>query len=147
MKINSDYVISKMTNEDVNDVFLIEKSLLGTSNISSITNTLSSDTLNYYVLKKNNIVIGFFEVSIIAPDCELYDIAIKKEYQGQHLSNLLMDYLFTLCKDKKCETIFLEVNTINNKAINLYKKYGFEKYFVRENYYGKYDAILMKVDL
>ena len=96
---------------------------------------------------KNEEIVGFIEISIICPDCELYDIAIKKQYQKKHLSNILMDYLMNICKEKKCETIFLEVNSINSRAINLYKKYGFTKYSVRKNYYGKFDAILMKKDV
>ena len=138
------YVISKMTDEDVESVFEIEKELLGTADISSIISSFKSNVLCYYVLKKEDEVVGFFEVSMIKPDCELYDIAIKKEYQGLKLSKLLMDYLFKLCRENQYETIFLEVNSINNKAINLYKKYGFEEYLIRKNYYGKFDAILMK---
>ena len=58
-----------------------------------------------------------------------------------------MDYLFDICKQRNCNTIFLEVNTINYKAINLYNKYGFKQYSLRKNYYGNNDAILMKVEL
>lgn len=143
----NEYMVSPLTNNDVNDVFEIENSLLGTSSISSISSTLTSDTLFYFTLKKGNEVVGFMEISIIAPECELYDIAIKLDYQGLKLSKLLMDYLFSLCKEKNCETIFLEVNSINSKAINLYKQYGFKEYLVRKNYYGKNDAILMKVEI
>ena len=149
-QVNFDeFVIKKMTEETINDVFEIENKLLGTSNINSIKVALSSDTLSYYTLINvtNNEVVGFLEVSIIGPDCELYDIAIKKSYQGKHLSNLLMQYLIDLCLEKKCETIFLEVNSINSKAIRLYKKFGFSKYSIRKNYYGKFDAVLMKKDL
>ena len=146
--INKDEVIvSKMEEKDAIAVYQIERDLIGTSTISSILQTLNSDTLNYYTLKYNDEVIGFMEISLIPPDCELYDIAIKKSFQGQHLSDILMKYLFKICNDNKCETIFLEVNNINSKAIRLYKKYGFEKYFIRKNYYGKSDAILMKVDV
>ena len=38
----------------------------------------------------------------------------------------------------------LEVNENNVKALKLYKKTGFEKIFVRKNYYGNNeDAIIM----
>ena len=141
------YTISKMTNDEVSDVFNLEQELLGTSSIKSISETLESNTLSYYVLKLDNEIIGFFEVSIISPECELYDIAIKKDYQGKHLSNLLMDKLILICKENLCETIFLEVNSINYKAISLYEKYGFKSYLIRKNYYGENDAILMKLDL
>lgn len=144
---NFDYRIEKMQREDVKTVFEIEKKLLGTSNENTISNTLENQALNYYVLKMKNEIVGFIELSIIPPECELYDIAIKKEYQGKHLSNLLMNFMIELCKSNNVLTIFLEVNSINNNAINLYKKYGFEPFTLRKNYYGENDAILMKKDL
>ena len=149
-KVNfSDFYIEKMTQETVNAVFEIENKLLGTSSFNTIQMALNSNTLEYYTLikRENKEVVGFLEISMIVPDCELYDIAIKKEYQGKHLSNMLMEFLINLCKEKKCETIFLEVNSINSKALRLYKKYGFSKYSIRKNYYGKFDAVLMKKEL
>ena len=50
----------------------------------------------------------------------MYLDIIKKDYQGKHLSNLLMDKLLFICKENNCDTIFLEVNSINNKAINFF---------------------------
>ena len=58
-----------------------------------------------------------------------------------------MDKLILICKENLCETIFLEVNSINYKAISLYEKYGFKSYLIRKNYYGENDAVLMKLDL
>lgn len=146
-KTNINLSIEKMTENQVVQVFEIERDLLGTSNIDVIKQTLNSETLNYYVLKKDNEIIGFLEISIISPECELYDIAIKKEFQGNHYSDVLMNFLIEKGKAEKVETIFLEVNSINNKAISLYKKFGFYAYTIRKNYYGKNDAILMKKDL
>ena len=141
------YTITKMTGEDVSSVYALEKDLIGTSSISRIWETINSNTVSYYVMKNNDEAIGFVEFSIISPECELYTIGIKKEYQGQKLSHHLMDKLFEICRQKSCETIFLEVNSINKTAINLYNKYGFKSYSLRKNYYGNNDAILMKLDL
>ena len=140
-------VIEKLTYEHVREVCEIEYELIGNVSEDSIKSTLSNDVLSYYVLLLNGEVIGFFECSIISPECELFDIGIKKEFQGMGYSNLLMNYFFELIKQNKCNTVFLEVNSMNNKALNLYKKYGFEQYGVRKNYYGENDAILMKIDV
>ena len=58
-----------------------------------------------------------------------------------------MNHFIELCKEQGCDTIFLEVNSINQKAINLYHKFGFVAYSKRQNYYGENDAILMKLSL
>ena len=140
-------VFSKMTEDDVSHVFEIENELLGSASYPKIFDTISNEKLNYYVLKNEQEVIGFIEILIISPECELYDIAVKKEFQGRGYSKILMDNLLKIAKENSVATIFLEVNSINYKAINLYKKYGFNEYSVRKNYYGENDAILMKLDL
>ena len=96
---------------------------------------------------QDNEVIGFFECSIILPEAELYDIVIDEKYQGLGYSKILMDYFLNLVKESRVETIFLEVNSINNKAISLYSKYGFKEYSIRKKYYGDNDAILMKKEI
>jgi ribosomal-protein-alanine N-acetyltransferase len=57
-----------------------------------------------------------------------------------------MNYFIDFCKRKNVCTIFLEVNTINSKAISLYEKFGFARYGIRKKYYGENDAVLMKLD-
>ena len=139
--------IKKLTSEFVSSVCELEQDLIGTSSFESVSKTLDSNTLFYYVLLEEKKLIGFFECSIIAPEAELYDIAIKRDMQGKGYSKLLMDYFLNLVKEKGCDTVLLEVNKINNKAINLYDKYGFKKYGERKNYYGENDAVLMRLEL
>ena len=141
------FVIEKMTEIDVEKVFQIENELLGTSSIETIKNTLKSKTTFYYVLKVSGEVVGFFECLIISPEAELFDIAVRKNCQGKGYSKFLMDKFLELAKLAECETILLEVNSINNVAINLYEKYNFKKYGIRKNYYGENDAILMKLEM
>ena len=139
--------IKKLTHEYVNDVSTLEKEYIGTGDVDAIKNSLNSDKLNYYILLKNDKVVGFMECLILPPEMELYDIVVSKENQGKGYSKILMDYMISLAKENNVETILLEVNSINNKAINLYQKYGFKEYSIRKNYYGDSDAVLMKLKL
>ena len=140
------FVVKKLTHEYVDDVLLIEKELLGTGSKEDIEKTISSDVLDYYLLFLNEEVIGFFEVSNVAGESELFDIAIKKDFQGRGYSKVLMEQLLKVCKEKNSRTIFLEVNKINLRAIKLYEKFGFKEYAIRKNYYGENDAVLMKLE-
>lgn len=139
--------VKKLEQKHALDVFEIEKSLIGNCTLQSILNTINSKTNSYFVLEEDKKVVGFFECSIIPPEAELFDIAIKPSYQGRGYSKILMNYFFELCKSKRVETIFLEVNNMNSIAQNLYKKFGFEQYSVRKNYYGDNDAILMRCNI
>ena len=112
--------VKKLSINEVDKVYELEKKYIGECDIKSIENTIESSTLSYYVLFKDNDVIGFFECSIISPEAELYDIVIDEKYQGLGYSKILMDYFLNLVKESKVETIFLEVNSINNIAISHY---------------------------
>ena len=131
----------------VDDVFLIEKTFFDLQNSSVIEDSLKSETLNYFVLLDGEKVVGFYECSIVLDEAELFDIAVDLSYQGKGLSKFLMEHFMNICKEKQVRTIFLEVNTNNIKAINLYTKFGFVEYSRRKNYYGDNDAILMKLDV
>lgn len=138
--------IEKLDLSDVENVFEIEKTFFDVTEKNSILGALKSDTLYCFVLKNENEVIGFLECSIVLDEAELYEIAIKSQFQGKGFSNYLMQFFKDFCKEKNVKTIYLEVNTINSKAISLYKKFDFKEYSVRKNYYGNNDAILMKYD-
>ena len=141
------YKIVPLEEKFVEDVFLIEKTFFDLKNSSVIRDSLSSETLDYFVLLDGENVIGFYECSVVLDEAELFDIAIDERYQGKALSKILMEDLLNRCKEKQVRTIFLEVNTNNIKAINLYTKFGFKEYSRRKNYYGDNDAILMKLEL
>ena len=53
-------------------------------------------------------------------------IIINKEHRGKRLSEKMMEFLHELAKRKNCEKIMLRVSRDNYKAINLYKKMGYE---------------------
>ncbi len=140
-------IIKKLTENMVEDVFEIEKAFFDVTKKDSILSALNSNNLYYFVLYYQNQIVGFLECSVILDEAELYEIAINNNFQGNGFSKFLMDYFIEFCKDKSVNTIFLEVNNINTKAISLYKKFGFNEYSIRKKYYGDNDAILMKREL
>lgn len=139
-------VVEKLKKEHVKDVFEIEQKLIGTGSIEDIEKTFLSESLDYFVLLEKGKVVGFFEISLIAPEVELFDIAVVSECQGKGYASLMMEFLKDYSKQKQCDTIFLEVNKMNVKAIGLYEKFGFKTYAERKNYYGDNDAVLMKLE-
>ena len=140
----ANFRIEKMTADMVENVFDIEKTFFDVSTKQSILDSFDSNNLFYFVLFLDESIIGFLEGSIVLDEAELFEIAIKNEFQGKKYSLKLMDYFIDYCKANNVVTIFLEVNKINLTAINLYNQYGFEIYGERKNYYGSNDAILMK---
>ena len=94
-------------------------------------------------------VLGYVAFYGTIESIDIFEVAIKKEYQGQGFGEkLLIESMKDLIEDKKNIEIknkfLLEVNEKNKKALKLYKKIGFEQISVRKNYYGNNeDAIIM----
>lgn len=56
---------------------------------------------------------------------ELAKMAVDPEYQGRGISNLLMKACIKFAENAGAKSIFLESNTKQAAAINLYRKFGF----------------------
>jgi RimJ/RimL family protein N-acetyltransferase len=62
-----------------------------------------------------------------------FGIAIKKEAWGLSLGKILLEEVLESAKKVGFEQVELEVVSENQKAINLYEKFGFKIYGTREN--------------
>ena len=79
-----------------------------------------------YILEDKNKPVGYVAVRIAGSKGEIGYLSMIKKYQGRGLGNLLLNKALFLCKQMKCKKIHLSVRQNNVRAINLYKKYGFE---------------------
>lgn len=115
---------------------------------TTLKDEFSSSTSKYFVIKKNNIVLGFCGIKIITDFAEIMNIVIKKDSRGLGLSNFLLENTISKCKELNLKSINLDVNVENTIAIHLYKKYNFVKVGIRKKYYNNVsDAILMTLNL
>ena len=112
--------------------------------IEEIINKTSSPysrTINFI---KEDKIIGYLDYSLIYDRMEIDNIKVEEEYQGKGIGTKLMSYLVSIAIEKKVNNITLEVRKSNDKAIHLYKKFGFHEVAIRKYYYGDEDAILME---
>lgn len=106
---------------------------------------LSIDTRCYIGMFEDENMLGYIGLNIIFDECDIIRVAVKKEYQGKGYSIKLFEYVFSYLKSNNICKIMLEVSDKNEKAINLYTKIGFEKIFVRPNYYhDNSDALIFE---
>ncbi|MHB8096239.1 MAG: ribosomal protein S18-alanine N-acetyltransferase [Erysipelotrichaceae bacterium] len=99
----------------------------------------------YFVLVEEDIIKAYIGVWIIYERAQITTIAVNKDFRRQGLSKKLMEFLDNLCLKNGVEEISLEVRVSNEKAINLYQNFGFEKKGIRNDYYqdNHEDAYLM----
>lgn len=62
------------------------------------------------------------------PLINIHDIAVRKEYRGHRLSQMILEKIELIAKERQCCKITLEVLDGNRVAQNAYLKYGFQAY-------------------
>jgi len=96
-----------------------------------------SDIHHYYfknnglfeILEENGALIGTYGLYAISKAvCELRKMYLLPSHQGKGLGKLIMDRAIQKAKELGYKTMILETNQKLDKAVGLYKKYGFIEY-------------------
>jgi [ribosomal protein S18]-alanine N-acetyltransferase len=95
------------------------------------------------VYLKDDKIIGYISYQIMYERAELNYIFVKEEERKKGIASKMLEYMLNNLKEENIETIDLEVNSLNKKAINLYQKYGFKTVNIRKKYYNGIDGFLM----
>lgn len=93
-------------------------------------------------------IVGFSGIWMMADEAHLTNIAVRRQYQGKGLGELLVIATFDLAAELKASFMTLEVRASNLVAQNLYHKYGFVQMGTRRGYYldNREDAVIMSTD-
>lgn len=128
--------IEKMTINDIDEVFTLEKELfVDPWPKHFFFEELENEFANYYVYKNEEEIIGYAGMWQMFENCDLTNIAIKKEQQGKGYGKELLKFMIKEALKRNCEFMHLEVRVSNTKAKNLYEKLGFEQTRIRKHYY------------
>ena len=98
-----------------------------------------------YLIDKK--IVGFINYHDIYDRVEIINFNVLEFFQNRHIGSSLLLNLITISKEKLKKNITLEVRKDNEKAIYLYKKFGFREISIRKNYYNDVDGILMEKEL
>ncbi len=138
-------MISTATVNDIEDIIVLENSCFKSPlTYSFIHQDITTNQFSRYLIYKENGVvkgyIGFWLTDI----ANILNICVKEEYRGNYIGDALLKECINIVSDNNIKEISLDVRVSNNKAISLYKKYGFKEALVRKKYYeNQEDAIVM----
>lgn len=102
----------------------------------SFAQELSLADRHYIVAVFDNLVIGYVGLWKTGDDLNLLKIAVLPQYRSLGIGFNLMQLAGKYRSDEKLDKYFLEVREHNEKAIRLYKKFGFKTANTREKYYA-----------
>jgi len=94
-------------------------------------------------------VIGYSILWCILDQGELANIAVAAEHRGRGLGAVLLRAVVEECRRRGVTSLYLEVRASNERALALYRAFGFTVIGKRKNYYDRprEDARLMVLDL
>lgn len=101
---------------------------------------------------ENHVMVGYFVLMKVVDEMHLLTIAVHRERQGQGIGRRLLARLIELVREMRMESLLLEVRPSNERALELYKNYGFAEIGRRKNYYvaadnRREDALVMRMCL
>lgn len=93
----------------------------------------------------SDFIVGYVGVWLLVDQEHIVAIAVREEYRGRGLGELLLSEAIDLALDNHQESVTLEVRRSNTSAQKLYEKYRFLKVGMRRRYYSDNheDAIVM----
>lgn len=88
-------------------------------------------------LKKGDLLVSFLTFKRTDRNIEVYNLGVRAEYRRQKLGTRMLNTLTAF-------NLSLEVKESNDVAISFYKNQGFHESFIRKNYYGNENAIVLE---
>ncbi len=140
------YLIRPMELKDIDEVIEGEEKVFGHSLGKDffISELEINPFSEYLVLEINKHVKGYVGLHI-TDSVEVIDLYVDPKYQGMGFGSMIMDFVIQICEASNAKNITLEVRKSNEKAINLYTKYGLKEVNVRKAYYDNgEDALLLE---
>ncbi|WP_226586024.1 ribosomal protein S18-alanine N-acetyltransferase [Halobacillus litoralis] len=144
-------IIRRMTKEDVHSVMEVEA--------ASFPVPWSSDTFAkemqdnphayYYVVEKEDKIIGYCGLWLIIDEAHITNIAIHPDYRGLKYGERLFRHTCKKAIENGAIKLSLEVRVSNTAAQHMYRKFGMVPGGIRKRYYSDNgeDALVMWVGL
>ncbi len=110
-----------------------------------ITTAITEAGAMCYTAREGERVIAYILGRLIAPEGEIYRIAVAPDKRRRGIAYRLLDYAMKTERGRGLESLFLEVRKCNTPARALYRAHGFYEVGIRKNYYKSPpdDAIVM----
>ncbi len=132
----------------LDEVLVIERAAFTTPwRVEDFINLIENpDAINLAAVESGR-VVGYSCAWRVVECAELGNLAVLPERRGRGVARGLLDAMLKICRRKRMETLFLEVRQSNERAVELYERYGFSRIGLRRAYYSDpvEDALIMKL--
>ncbi len=142
-----------MTAADVDEVHALECSVFPHPwSRTNFTDSLASGYDAWTVRGPGGLLAGYYLLMYAVDEAHLLDVAVAAGRQRQGLGRHLLDRIGKRAKEQGMDSILLEVRPTNERALAVYRRYGYREIGRRKGYYPAHaglreDAIVMRLDL
>jgi len=107
------------------------------------------ETRRYTVAVEKKRIVGYLGIMFVLEELHVNTIGTVPSEEGRGIASSLLDEAWADAKERGIKRATLEVAVSNQRAIDLYYRYGFRPVGVRKNYYEKSneDALILWADL
>ena len=124
-----------MTPEDLDAVMAIEQAVYShpwsRGNFRDSLNPL----FDAHCLWLDGELLGYFLAMHGVEEMHLLNITVAPSRQGQGWGHMMLDALSLLSRSQGAQWLWLEVRQSNERALQVYERYGFRQVSIRKDYY------------
>ncbi|MDK6369624.1 ribosomal protein S18-alanine N-acetyltransferase [Aerococcus sp. UMB9870] len=103
--------------------------------VDALDHFLSRPHAQVFAYEDQGNLLALAQIQVLAGEAELLNLAVLPAHQRQGLGQKLLSEASDQLKSQGMERMFLEVRATNLPAQTLYRKLGFERLAIRQNYY------------
>ena len=145
--------LEAMRTADVAEVLVIEQQAYPVPwSQGNFIDSLAAGYATRVLRAADGLVLGYFLAMKGVDEMHLLNLTVAPFAQGQGLARRLLDEVCDLCRAQRCTQLWLEVRTGNQRARDVYARYGFAEVGQRRGYYpaldgAREDAVLMSLGI
>jgi ribosomal-protein-alanine N-acetyltransferase len=139
-----------MREADLADVLTLEESVYPHPwSMSNFVDSLNSNYEAWVLRDQSGELLGYFLLMAIVDEAHLLNVAVAARMQGQGLGRVLLNQAVACARGLGMESVLLEVRPSNERALQVYQRYGYAQIGRRKGYYPAHegqreDAIVMR---
>ncbi|SDF82957.1 ribosomal-protein-alanine N-acetyltransferase [Massilia sp. PDC64] len=135
---------------DVDEVHALERSVFPHPwSRANFMDSLASGYDAWVLREPAGALAGYFLLMYALDEAHLLDVAVAAPLHGRGVGRYLLDRIAARSRAQRMASILLEVRPSNTRALDVYRRYGYEEIGRRKGYYPAHegrreDAIVMR---
>jgi len=146
-------VYEPMQEQDIDDVLAVEQDVYPHPwTRQNFADSLKQEYQAWVLRDQSRELLGYFLIMAIVDEAHLLNVAVARKQHGKGLGRFLLNQSVACARGLGMESMLLEVRPSNTRALEIYRRYGFNEIGRRKGYYPaanqqREDAIVMRFAL